>query len=303
MLLPIRSRHRLTRVAAVTAVLALGPVAAGASAAQRTDLRSSPRAYWSWIGTTLAPVIGTTGRGGPGGSPPQAPKTAAAQLDGAISYTRDLGRRFAQVRPPRHFAAAHADYRQALALQLKTFREARGRTTANAPFEDYFDALYGVADSSYAFVAESDAKCELNDAADSWGYATYDFQRFCRPTPRPGRSVGSSASPVNRVTIVLDEYGDGTTLPNLWYPITRITASSKRPIALTFDNRNTAPFLFNLAIYRGTPADLTGHRPIAVTHAGSGPEVQHLTVRLAPGTYTYTDNVHAYSVRGVLEVV
>jgi plastocyanin len=128
------------------------------------------------------------------------------------------------------------------------------------------------------------------------------FERWCEPAPRAGDALGTEDAPVNEIALV-HEVSVRPGHPNMWFDVTRITASSSEPVVFTFENRNPEPYLFNIAIYEGTPESLEGLEPIAQTVADTGAFTQTLEVELEPGTYTYADNVHAYSMRGTLVVV
>jgi plastocyanin len=265
--------------------------------------RLAPAEYHAWVGETLAYAIGgDEGLGpGPGGGGDPGSTTARQVLAGAAESYRVLGETFAAVRPPTAAETAHEEYLAAAEQNVEAFEAALARTPEDAPGAAAFEQLYADPDAGYAFVAETNAKCALNRVFDGTGFAPYDFRRWCEPQPRPGESVGTRQDPVQEVTLTVPaDAREG--YPNMWYDVTRVVAGSGT-ITLTFENGNPPPYLFNVAVYRGNPRSLEGHRPIAQTTVGSGPATQVLEVELEPGVYTYADNVHPYSMRGTLVVV
>ncbi len=251
--------------------------------------------YYADIGEVLGPYIGDLPLPPPGQNAKEMNQILLA------SYV-DLEARFAALTPPPEAEAVHQQYLDALDRNLSAYAAAVERTPADAPTERSWEYLFSDTRMGYAFVAETNAKCALNDLFYTAGFAPYDFLRFCNPTPVPAAVVGSSDAPVNDVTIIHETYPNPA-YPNLWYAISDIYASSAEPIRIVFDNRNPPPFVFNLAIYEGNPESLEGLSPIAATASAPGQKVHELVLELDPGTYSYTDNVHPYGMRGVLRVV
>jgi hypothetical protein len=264
--------------------------------------RMSLAEYYEWVGATLSFAIGDLSVTPPnGGTLPQF-ESARETLGVRADFYGQLLAAFEGVTPPLEAASAHEGYMAAAAENAMVLRAAAERAPADAPPEDVAQYEYADADTGYAFVAETNAKCALNRVFDSAGFAPYEFQRWCDPAPRSGTSVGTADAPVNEVAFV-HEPVDRPAHPNMWFDITDVTASSKAPIRLTLENRHPEPYFFNLAIYEGNPETLKGLKPVAQTVAATGAFVETLEVDLEPGVYTYADNVHAYSMRGTLTVV
>jgi plastocyanin len=282
------------------------PAGEGPAAERPADLaadRLTPAEYHVWVGETLSYAIGgDEGLGpGPGGGADPGSASARQVLAAAAESYRRLGETFAAVRPPAAAEAAHEDYVAAAEKNVVAFEAALARTPEDAPGTAAFQQLYADPDAGYAFVAETNAKCALNRVFDSTGFAPHDFRRWCDPQPRPGESVGTRQDPVQEVTLTVPpDAREG--YPNMWFDVTRVVAASGT-VTVTFENGNPPPYLFNVAVYRGNPRSLEGHRPIAQTSVSSGPTTQVLEVELEPGVYTYADNVHPYSMRGTLVVV
>lgn len=203
--------------------------------------------------------------------------------------------------PPNEFLQQHTNYKQALNNNIDAFRAALAQMPDNAPSEDYYKYLYQSPDAGYAFGEETDAQCDLATAATTIGITDFPSRQACYESPQQGKSIGTAEAPVNDITILHDSTCNGT-CPNLQYEITSIIAKTGLPITITFNNQNPLPFLFNLAVYKGNAQKLTSSQVINVTQAG-GPKVHQLTLNLEPGTYTYADNVHPYSIRGTLTVI
>lgn len=271
---------------------------------RRTDAaRLSLADYYAWIGTTLAMAIGEISANPPptGGTTPQF-RSAREALSMRAGFYRQLGQTFASVQPPVEAEAAHGEYVAAIDKNVRMLEAAAQRAPESAGPETVEKYEYANANVGYAFVAETNAKCALNRTFDRYGYEPYVFERWCEPAPRRGASIGTADKPINEI-VLRHEVSPRRGHPNMWYDTTRVTATARQAITFTFDNRNPAPYLFNIAIYKGNPRSLEGRTPMAQTVAGAGPQTQKLTVDLKPGVYTYADNVHAYSMRGTLIVV
>jgi hypothetical protein len=282
----------------------------GAPAPGRDDLTSDEPTgdeltmgyYYSWVAETLSFAIGEISAGPPpGGAVPEF-ESARQALEVRAGFYDQLRSTFEGVDPPAAAREAHQAYIDAAALNASVLRAAAERAPADASPEEVEQYEYANADTGYAFVAETNAKCALNRVFDSSGFAPYEFQRWCDPAPRAGTALGTEDAPVNEVAFI-HEPSDRPSHPNMWFDVTEITASASAPITFTLENRNPEPYLFNIAIYEGTPESLEGLEPIAQTVAATGAFTQTLEVDLEPGAYTYADNVHAYSMRGTLTVV
>lgn len=286
-----RTRTLVTAlVAAPLLLLGLVGIAAAAS-----DPRPATDEYFTQMADVLSYATSTDPYGG------QQPATARAQVDTAAAGYRDLLARVDAIVPPREQRDEHRAYRQALRQNLDAYLAIARTTPSDAPFAQW--PAYGFADPrlGYAFGTETQAQCGLARAAAEAGVTDFPSRQACDEGPVPTGTVGTPEAPVNDVTIVHEPACDSR-CPNLVYAVSSITARAGQLITLTFDNRNPLPFLFNLAVYEGDRPRLVGRDQVAFT-AADGPKVHTLTLTLEPGTYTYADNVHPYSVRGTLTVV
>lgn len=286
-----RTRTLVTALVAVPLLL-LGLVGVAVAA---TDPRPTTEQYFTRMAEVLSYATNTDPYG------VEQPATARAQIDTAAATYRDLLAQVDAIVPPGEQREVHRTYRQALQQNLDAFLAAARITPSDAPFAQW--SAYGFADPrlGYAFGAETQAQCGLARAATEAGFTDFPSRQACDEGPVPTQTVGTPEAPVNEVTIVHETACDGR-CPNLVYAVSSITARAGQPITLTFDNRNPLPFLFNLAVYRGDRPRLQARDQVAFTSA-DGPKVHTLTLTLEPGTYTYADNVHPYSVRGTLTVV
>jgi hypothetical protein len=258
--------------------------------------------YYAWVGETLALAIGEMSAGPPAGMTLPVFDSARATLQPRADFYRQLQSQFESVTPPAEAQEAHDAYIAATVQNAEALQAAVDRTPEDAPPEEVERYEYANADIGYAFVAETNAKCALNRVFDSYGFEPYVFERWCEPAPRSGASLGTEDEPVNAISLV-HTVSTRPGHPNMWFDTTDITTSASEPLVFTFENQNPEPYLFNLAIYEGTPESLEGLEPIAQTVADTGAFTQTLEVELEPGTYTYADNVHAYSMRGMLTVL
>lgn len=87
------------------------------------------------------------------------------------------------------------------------------------------------------------------------------------------------------------------------FTINTIYTKANRPLTITFDNKNTEPFVYSFSIYKGNDTRFKGSDFVAGTQLYSGIRVHRLTVTLTAGTYTYVDNVYPVAMRGTLIVV
>lgn len=304
-----------TTGAALVAALCMAAVASAQQGRNTERAQGAPTAsadvqrYFDTMAQLLAFAYAPFTPGGNFDPPANVPARQFIQAS-ADFYAGKLSEALAVSVPPQ-VRAEHDALVRAFAFERDTFARAAQRTPDDAPATLYTRYLYSDAASGYAFVAETNAKCGLQAAARRLGataFAAIDFVRVCNPRPEKGSAIGRAGDTVNKVTLVheraFNNAADREQLslyPNLYFSITEIWASARRPFELTLDNRNPRPFLFNLAIYAGNPESLLGLTPIAVTDAG-GIQQNTLKLHLPPGVYTFVDNVHPYSARGVIYV-
>jgi hypothetical protein len=130
-----------------------------------------------------------------------------------------------------------------------------------------------------------------------------------RTPPKPDNALGTPLAPLTTVTLTHEPYIVTTpegnfAIPRVRYTVGRIYAKANTSFVFNFINNNTAPFKFNLAIYKGNDTVLDSDQLVASTVASSGPGVLHtLTLKLKAGTYSFIDNVHPEPLRGSLIVV
>lgn len=283
-------------VLAVAAVALINPSAGAApTAAPSSRSATSAAEYFDQMSEILGYATSTGPEQG------TAPASAHEQFTMAIAAYQDLLDQAAEVDPPRQYRKLHREYRAALSANIAAFRAADARTPYDAPTDQWYSYAYSTPALGYSFGDETQAQCDLAEAADAAGFEDFPSRQACDEGPSRTRTVGTAAAPVNNVTITHVPACDGR-CPNLVYETSSIVAKAGTPITIVFDNQNPFPFLFNLAIYKGTASTLKAGNQIAYTSA-SGPKTHTLTVTLPPGTYTYTDNVHPYSLRGTLTVV
>lgn len=307
--------HRSTHVSrprrlALTAALAVlvstgsvltGSVSAGASpttAPTTSSAASTSRSAAAYF-AAMRPVVEASNPT-PGKGSDTAWKAAAI---GREEFAR-RARTARAITPPATFRRVHRDFVAALDGEAKAFEAATRGTPYDAPADQLNAYLFSDTTVGYAFGRETDAGCRLREAAERSGVTDFPSRVLCYEKPKTAASVGTVQKPVNAVTLVNDPLPDsaGAPCPRVDYQVTTITASSRKPVTIAFDNRNPYPCLFNLAVYRGTPKVLTSKDQIAAT-AASGPKRHELTLTLEPGVYTYADNVHPYVMRGTLRVL
>lgn len=215
-----------------------------------------------------------------------------------------------QIVPPSEVSEVHTELVNAVQQQAIANEQAAARTPNDAPVtnENVNKYAHYTADVGYARADESKAACELQTIATSLGL-TFNSLGACgaqNEERTEGKSVGTAEQPVNNISMVHETLPDyeGISRPNLnGFEISSITAIAEQPIIITFDNRNPAPFVFNIAVYSGTDERVKASQYIAGTDAYAGEKVHKLTLTLSPGTYTYVDNVHPTAMRGTLKVV
>jgi hypothetical protein len=173
--------------------------------------------------------------------------------------------------------------------------------------------LFQNADVGYARVDQSEALCALATIASKYNITLTAFlgtiDNGCtasNETPQ-GLTAGSSTSPVSSVSMVHQTLTDSQGMiigPNVsGFEVSTIYAKANQPLTITFDNRNPAPFVFNIAVYSGEDSRVTKEQLIDQSSAFAGEKVHQVTLNLPSGTYTYLDNVHPVAMRGKIIVV
>lgn len=215
------------------------------------------------------------------------------------------------IKPPDEVAEVHIDLVQALKDQATSNEEAAENTPEDLSVtnENVNGYAHYYAAVGYARNDQAGAGCELESIADSNGIA-FNALGVCEaftPEVPNGKSIGTAEEPVKEIYILHEtvESPDAELdIPNVYgFEYDSITAKAGEPIKITFDNRNPAPFVFNIAIYKRNDERVTSEQYVAGTLAYAGEKVHELTVTLEPGIYTYVDNVHPVAVRGTLTVV
>jgi hypothetical protein len=280
--------------------------------ATTTSPRSSQPLSVDAYFVAMAKLLNYATNEGSGSSTP--PTTARGQLELAETFYSEQLKATLNINPPKEAQFEHQNYAQAVACNVQAFSKAIARTPRNAPLEDYYK-LYDNPEAGYAFGMETEAQCALARLANVLqvvNAASFPSRQACntnpetRPSSRPAKTIGSPTEPMNNVVIThspecVDPQSGRAQCPNLYYDVTVIHALSTLPIKFTFDNQNPLPFLFNLAVYDDNGSRLWGSKQLSNTLAG-GPKRHDLTLNLQPGRYSYTDNVHPYSMRGTLIV-
>lgn len=240
--------------------------------------------------------------------------TVRAALEAQSKVYEQQVRAAAALEPPKAARQLHRSVVDALVENVVAYRAAALMTPADAPntLENSLRYAYRSADVGYARGDEAAALCDMRNFAKQNGARLFVLGD-CGATlgGKPGSTAGSRQQPVSNVTIVhdtvpgfVDDQGNALPRPNVdGFAVSTIYAKAGRPLTITFDNRNPAPFQFNIAVYRGDSSRVRPQQLVDGTIVAIGQKVHVLTVTLPPGVYSYVDNVHPEPMRGSLIVV
>lgn len=283
---------------------------------------SNAASYLKRLDAILGADADLAGTVGPGATQP-APATGTTRenLKAEAERYQSQFERLDGITPPRSLEAEHARLTKALAAQALMSSYAADRTPAEIPASSDNITAWGhaVPGVGYARDDQSAAQCEMKGIADELG-VTYRILGACgaAANERPaGKTAGSATAPVSNVFILHEAIpasgGAPMGRPNVdGFEYSTIYAKAGQPLTIVFDNRNPAPFVFNIAVYRGEDARVRAADLVAQTGAYAGPRVHTLhfnqpsvsgSNNLVPGTYTYVDNAHPAAMRGKLIVV
>jgi len=241
-----------------------------------------------------------------------AQSTARQVLESSRSTYAGLQKEAAALSPPAELLLAHLALLKGYGDSVRALTRYLRGVPPSAPASDADKYLYRDAENAYAVAAVVAASCEMDVIARDAGL-TMQSTRSCinvsRTPPKPDNALGTPLAPLSTVTLTHEPLFINTpegsfALPRVRYTVGRIYAKAGTPFVFNFINNNSAPFKFNLAIYRGNDVVLDKDQLVASTVAGSGPGVLHtLTLKLKAGTYAFIDNVHPEPLRGQLIVV
>jgi len=241
--------------------------------------------------------------------------TVRSALEGqAKTYDKQVQQAAALLPPEEIGQRNHRKLVMALAENAWAYRSAALQTPKDAANNEENNYRYGyhTADVGYGRGDQADALCIIRNIAKKYG-SSFTTLGDCDAAGEttPGAAVGTAQNPINDITIVhdvvpgfVDDNGNYLPRPNVnGFEISSITASSRKPITITFDNLNPPPFQFNIAVYRGNSPRVQGWELVDGTLVATGQKVHVLKLKLRPGVYTYVDNVHPTPMRGKLTVV
>ncbi len=236
-----------------------------------------------------------------------AKEVIAAEAEGYLEQFKEASK----LNVPDEVRSVHSDLVNALYDQYISNRSAAADTPDDleATTENINAYSHYTADVGYARDDQSGAGCNLEEIAVDNNIA-FDALGVCEAntgTQAEGKSIGTEENPVNEIYMLHDlipTEGSETGRPNVdGFEYSSITAKAGVPINIVFDNRNPAPFVFNICVYNGNSERVMARQRVDGTFAFAGEKVHELSLTLEPGTYTYVDNVHPVAMRGTLTVV